>query len=473
MTMSGASRAAFALFSVALGVMAAGCAAGDDYRPPVETDLGIPPAYRGTEAQTLEARQLADWWRRFDDPALDALIARALFTNLDITQARLRLVQAREAAVQAGAAYAPRIDASLDGGRNLRMPGADGSRFSAGADASWEIDLFGGIGRSVEAARAAAESVEYDLASVRVAIIAETASNYIQLRQLQEQKRIARETLTIQDDNLQIAQWRVMAGLASVLDVEQARTQRAQTAASLPLLEESIRNTLARIAVLTGQAPGAATRLLETPGLIPMPPAVIAAGIPADTLRQRPDVRAAERALARQTALIGVSEAQLRPGLFISGNIGSTALRFGALGDIVTGGLFMGLRQLIFDGGAARSRVRAQRAAADGAFAAYRQNILTALEDVENGLVAVDATSERYAQLEIARDAASNSALLARDQYRAGLTDFSALLDAERSLLSSRNNEAAGRADRARAVVQLYRALGGGWQTMDDGIQND
>lgn len=442
-----------------------GCAAGPDYRAPTAADLHVPAEHAASgDAQALEPEDLAWWWTQFGDPVLEDLVGEALTGNLNLAQARDRLVQAREAAIQAGAAYWPGMSTSADGGRTFRSPGADGNSFSLGANASWELDLFGGIGRSVEAARADAQRVEYDLAAVRTAIIAETVTNYIQLRLAQDQLRIARETLNIQDDNLQIARWRVMAGLASSLDEEQARTQRAQTAASIPALEQTSRNALARIAVLTGEAPGEATRRLEAQGPIPAPPTAIALGFPADTLRQRPDVRAAERNLAAQTARIGVAQSALLPALRISGTIGTSAARPGNLGDVITGGLFAGLSQLIFDGGATASRVRAQRAAADGAFSAYRQSVLSALEDIDNGLAAMDATARRLEQSTIALDAAGNSAILARMQYRSGLTDFRTLLEAERSLLSSRNSEAASRADRALAAVQLYRALGGGWQ---------
>lgn len=465
--MDGPSR--LGLFSLLPVVFVAGCTTGPAYRPPSEADLHIPQAYGAAGVgEAIDERTLAQWWTRFGDPALAELVRQAVAGNLDLAQSRARLVQAREAAIQAGAAYWPTATASADTGRTFRNPGADGGTYSLGANASWELDLFGGIGRAVEAARADAQRVDYDLAAVRVAIIGETVRTYIQLRLAQEQLQIAGETLTVQDDNLQIARWRVMAGLASSLDEEQARTQRAQTAASIASLEQVSRNALARIAVLTGNAPGEATRLLEGDHPIPTVPTAIAAGIPADTLRQRPDVRAAERALAAQTARIGVARAALFPTLRISGNIGTTALRLGGLGEVITGGLFAGLGQLIFDGGAAASRVRAQQAAAEGAFAAYRQSVLTALEDVENGLVAVDTTAERFRQSAIALDAADSSAILARMQYRSGLTDFRTLLEAERSLLSSRNAEAASRADRALAVVQLYLALGGGWQAMED-----
>jgi outer membrane protein TolC len=192
----------------------------------------------------------------------------------------------------------------------------------------------------------------------------------------------------------------------------------------------------------------------------------VAVGIPADTLRQRPDVRSAERTLAAATARIGVAQAQLYPGLRITGNIGTAALTPGGLFNAVTGGLFAGLTQTIFDGGRLRSQVRAQRAVAQGAYASYRQTVLTALEDVENGLVALQSAKTRHAQFLIALDAANNTAILARSQYRAGLTDFQTLLESERSLVSARDGVSSSRADEALALVRLYRALGGGWDPL-------
>jgi NodT family efflux transporter outer membrane factor (OMF) lipoprotein len=441
------------------------CAAGRDYRAPSAADLAMPDAYRSGAAASPDPQRLGNWWRQFNDPVLDTLVDRAIAGNLDLAQAVARVRQAREAAIQAGAAYAPTITSSSSAGRNFSNRAPDSSSVSGGLDANWEIDLFGGIGRSVEAARADEAASRYSLADVRVSIIAETVSNYIQARLAQERLRIARDTLRTQDDNDQIARWRVLAGLASSLDEEQARSQRAQTAATIPTIEESYRNALNRIAVLTGAPPGEATRIVEAQAPIPQAGDAIAIGVPADTLRQRPDVRGAERSLAAATARIGVAQADLLPALRITGDVGTSARRIGNLADVITGSLFGTLSQLIFDGGAARSRVRAQRAATQEALARYRQSVLTALEDVENGTVAITTARERQAQYAIALEAATNSAIIARSQYQAGLTDFQTLLETERSLLNSRDGEAGSRADRALAIVQLYRALGGGWQT--------
>jgi outer membrane protein, multidrug efflux system len=447
-------------------LLAGGCTLGPDYQAPSPDQIGIPASYTSAGADQQAPEQVADWWRRFKDPVLDGLVDQAVAGNLDLAASWSRLLQAREALVQARSDRVPSLGASASAGQNFDRNGHRSTSLSVGADAAWEADLFGGISRNIEAARAEAQASGYDLAAVRVALIAEVATNYVNARLAQERLKNAQDELAITDENLQIAQWRVQAGLASSLDAEQARSQRAQTAATIPTIESNIAGAAYRLAVLTGRAPGAVADALGAPAPIPIPPTSLSAGIPADTLRQRPDVRASERSLAAATARIGVAEAQLYPSLRLTGNIGSNALTLGSLADNITGGLLAGLTQTIFDGGRLRSQVRSQRAAAQGALASYRQSVLTALEDVENALVAVRAARARQQEFAVALDAASNSAILARSQYRTGLTDFQTLLEAERSLLSARDGLTSARADEALAVVQLYRALGGGWNPM-------
>lgn len=461
------------LFPLLSGLALAACAAGPDYRAPVPVALGVPAAWSDGSAAPEGDAALAEWWRVYNDPVLDGFVARAVENNLDIAQAVSRLRQARELLRQSRADFLPSVNASGSGGRNFREGSADSSSYSLGADAAWEIDLFGGTRRAVEASRADLFAAGYSLANVRAAIVAETVSNYVTARLAQERLRISRDTLKTVEDNYDIARWRVEAGLVSSLDAEQARAQLAQNRASIPSIEQSLAGALNRIAVLTGDAPGDATRALEAPAPIPDAPDAITVGIPADTLRQRPDVRQAERALAAATARIGVAESALYPSLRISGNVGTSALSLGSLGDIITGGLFASIGQLIFDGGATASRVRAQEAAAEGAFAAYKASVLGALEDVENALVALRAARERQVQYTEAYDAANTSAILARSQYQAGLTDFQTLLSAEQSLLSARQGLADADADEVLAAAELYSALGGGWQTMNpiDGWQ--
>jgi len=219
-----------------------------------------------------------------------------------------------------------------------------------------------------------------------------------------------------------------------------------------------------QLGVLTGQAPGALRQTLEAAGPIPHGPDSVAVGIPADTLRQRPDVRAAERNLAAASAQIGVSEAQLYPQLTLNGSLTTTAADVGSLGQALAGQLFANLSQKIFDAGRLRSQVRASRAAADGAFASYKSTVLGGLQDVENAIQALNSAKSRQGSLAIALDASNNAAVLARSQYRVGLTDFLTLLQSEQSLLQARDSLASAQSDQALALVQLYLALGGGWQ---------
>jgi NodT family efflux transporter outer membrane factor (OMF) lipoprotein len=430
--------------------------------------LAVPGQYHYAANSTVAQSpvQLTTWWQLFNDPVLTNLVNQAIGQNLDIAVSISRLRQAREGVVQARSERFPTVTGSAGAGRNFNTDGNDSNSFNLGGNAAWEADLFGGISRSIEGARADAQGAGYDLASVRISIIAEVATNYVQARLAQQRLANARENLRIADENLEIARWRVQAGLVSSLDAEQARTQRAQTAATIPTLEDNFATASNRLAVLTGQAPGALAATLDQPKPIPTPPQNVAVGIPADTLRQRPDIRGAERSLAAATARIGVAEAQLYPGLRLTGNIGTAALTPGGLFDVVTAGLFSSLTQTIFDGGRLRSQVRSQRAVAEGAFSSYRQTVLTALEDVENGLVSLKAAQERHIQFLEALDAANNTAILARSQYRAGLTDFQTLLESERALINARDGLANSLGDEALSVVQLYRALGGGWDPL-------
>ncbi len=456
----------------------AGCSAGPDYRVQSATQLGVPSQYSVPAAVTRE--DLMRWWDRFGDADLTRLVELAAAQNLDVQVAATRLRQARESLVQARADLLPSLDASggysrseplRGGGSTITLPdgtvttvGSGGrSSFSLGLDARWQADLFGGVRRSVEAGRGDYQAAGYDSAAILIATQAEVARNYVLLRLIQTQLANARQSLDIQDDNLEIAGFRVQAGLVSSLDQEQARASRAQAAAQIPALESSYQQTVARLGVLTGQAPGALKAELAAARPIPAGPATVGAGIPADVLRQRPDVRAAERSLAAATARIGVAEAALYPSLGISGSIDTNSGALGSLFNSITGGLFAGVTQAIFNGGRLRSQVRASEAAADAAFLTYKQTILTALEDVENALVALNSARAREREFTTALSAADATALLGRLQYRNGLTDFLTLNTAEASLLSARNGISQARADQATALIQLYNALGGGW----------
>jgi NodT family efflux transporter outer membrane factor (OMF) lipoprotein len=444
-----------------------GCTVGPNYRPRAAAELGVPAAFSVPASPTPE--DLTRWWRNFDDPVLGQLVEQAAQSNLDIAQAAARLRQAREALVISRSQLLPAVSGSGGFSRNETLrggtPGLNGgnSNFSLGLDASYQVDLFGGIRRGVEASRAQYEGSGFDYASVLLAVESEVARNYVLARAFQAQLENARDNLAIQDDNLEIAGFRVQAGLVSSVDVEQARASRAQTAATIPQIEQQYNAAVSRIGVLTGQAPGALKPLLAPVKPIPTGPQAVGAGIPADLLRRRPDVRSAERVLAAATAQIGVSQAQLYPALSISGGLDTGAGSVGGLFDTITGSLFAGLTQAIFNGGRLQAQVRSSRAAAEGAFASYKQTVLASLEDVENAVVALRSAREREQQFAIAYDAATNSAILARSQYRSGLTDFTTLNQQEASLISARNGLVQARSDKATALIALYDALGGGW----------
>mgnify|MGYP003584156504 CR=1 FL=1 len=462
-----------------IAVPLAGCTVGPDYRPRGASELGVPPAY-SVEAQQAAQADLRQWWTAFNDPLLTRLVEQAASQNLDVAQAVVRLRQAREALVQSRSSLLPSVSAGGGASRSESLRGGtttttlpDGtvtsfsqggnSSFSLGADVNYQADLFGGVRRGVESSRAQLDASGYDYATVLISTQAEIARNYILARAAQTQLGNARDSLAIQDDNLEIAGFRVQAGLVSSLDQEQARASRAQTAASIPNIEASYNSAVSRLGVLTGQAPGALKGEMEAVQPVPQGPAAIAVGIPADTLRQRPDVRAAERNLAAAVAQIGVAQAQLYPSLSLGGSIDAGASNLGSIFDVITGRLFANIAQTIFDAGRTRSQVRSAQAAADGAFYSYKQTVLNALEDVENAVVALQTAQRRERELTIALDAANNSAILSRSSYRAGLADFLTLNQSEASLISARNGLLQARSDQASALIQLYLALGGGW----------
>ena len=473
-SLAGASPAGPVLAALAL----AGCTVGPDYRAKTPAELGVPAAYSVPAAPGAE--DLTRWWANFDDPTLGQLVEQARVANTDVAQAVARLRQAREALVQSRASLLPTLSGSAGyqrnenlrgGGRSFTLPdgtvvdtGSGGSNsFSLGLSASYQVGLFGELRRTVEASRAQYDASGFDYATVLLTVESEVARNYVLARAYQAQLANARASLGIQDDNLEIAGFRVQAGLVSSVDVEQARAQRAQTAATVPQIEQQYAAAVARLGVLTGQAPGALRTALATPRAIPKGPTTVGVGIPADALRRRPDVRSAERALAAATAQIGVAKARLYPALAITGNINTNATSLGDLGNAITGGLFAGLTQAIFNGGRLRSQVRSNEAAADAALANYKGSVLTALEDIENAIVALDAARRRETQFAIAYDAANASAILSRSQYRSGLTDFTTLNQQEAALLSAQNGLTQARADQATALTALYDALGGGW----------
>jgi NodT family efflux transporter outer membrane factor (OMF) lipoprotein len=462
-----------------LATLAAGCATvGPDYRKP---DVPVPAAWNLGRApdNTVTAASAGDisrWWERLGDKALAGLIERALSEGTDLRTARAKLSEARIRRGLAGADRFPTVTASASAGRSKSSSetgsGTTQSLYNAGFDSAWEADIFGGIRRGVEAAQADLEAAEADLHATQVSIAAEVALNYVEARSFQEKLAIAGENLASQAETYRITDWRAQAGLASSLDVEQARSNLEQTRGQIPALEAGLAEAEHRLSVLLGRAPGAVRDTLAAPGEVPAVPGALAVGVPADALRNRPDIRAAERRLAAETARTGQAAAARYPGLSLNASIGVEALSLGALdaGSAVARSVLASLAGTVFDGGRLRMQVEIQDSIQEQALIAYEAAVLTALEEVENALVSLSGNRERQAALRAAAEAARNAALLARNRYEAGLIDFQTVLDTERTRLSAEESLAGAKADVAAALVKLYKALGGGWTRTVPGI---
>lgn len=431
--------------------------------PAPEAEVAVPADWAVSEVPPVEL-EIARYWQRLNDPLITELVEQAIAENRDLAQALARVDQAQAGLRAARAGYFPALSASGSVDRNFGNGASDTPTFAVGGDASWELDLFGQISSDVAASRADLSSAGYALADLQRLIAGQVAIAAINARSTARQLAIARDTLGYQDENLQIARWRNQAGLVSSLDVEQARTQRAQTAATIPALESSLAATANAISTLIGEPPGRVLEALQEPAGVPAPDQLSGFEAPPEIIARRPDVRAAEASLFAAAARIGIARAQLLPLVRLGGSVGSRSVGLDDLFDIVTGNIFASVSQLLFDGGRAAAQVDGAEAAARGAQAAWEQAILIALEEVESAAVDQRAANERVAINEEAVDAANNSALLARSQYQAGLTDFQTLLGTESQLLAARNSLVAAEADRASAFVRLTQALGGGWQ---------
>lgn len=379
-------------------------------------------------------------------------------------QAALRQARALAEVQQAG--LGPTLSASGSAQRSQSGSSDASNLFKAGFDAGWEPYIFGGNRASASASEADAQATAASLANIQVSLAAEVASGYINLRGLQSRLAIARSNLETQSETLQITRWRTQAGLASSLEVEQAVSTTEQTRAQIPALQTSVTQALNALAVLTGQAPGQLSAELALAAPVPPPPPDLALAFPADTLRQRPDVRAAELRVQAGVARIAVADAARLPSFRLSGSLGLSALTLGSLTNSASlvKSLLAGVSAPLFDGGAGRAQVRAQQAAMEQALATYEGVALSALQEVEDALVAIQGDAERLQRLQAAANAASQAELLARHRYTSGLIDFSTVLTTQRSLLSTQDSVATAQASLSADHVRLYKALGGGWK---------
>lgn len=463
---------------MSLVLIMTGCATvGPDY---VRPDTSLSKTWHselkvGLIAEEMNPLTLAAWWSTLNDPELSSLIDRAVSGNLDLKKAWARIREARARRGIAKASLFPTLDASgsatwteskNDTGTNRTSENSD--LYTASFDAGWEIDIFGGVRRSVEAADADIGASQEDLRDVLVSLLAEIAINYIDLRTFQSRLSIAESNLESQNETYQLTLWRYQAGLSDELAVNQARYNLENTRAQLPTLRTGKEEALNRIAVLLGEQPGNVHSLLGQQGSMQVIPLKLAIGIPADVLRNRPDVRRAERELAAQSARIGVATADLYPKLTLSGSIGFETLKMNVSPTSQTwsSNIGPGITWAIFRAGAIRQNIEVQSALYEQSLIAYNAAILSALEDVENALVAYAEEQNRRDNLQEAAQAAQKAAELAKLNYESGLTDFNNVLDAQRSLLSFQDQLAQSNATVTSNLVRLYKALGGGWKSI-------
>jgi outer membrane protein, multidrug efflux system len=435
--------------------------------------MGPAPAAAAAQADPAPpSPDLATWWQQWGDAQLSELIERALQANTSVLSARAALEQARAANDVQRAGLWPGLNAST-GARRSQQGLADASNsYSVGVDASWELDIWGQRRNTIDASWANYLASQENLYAAHVSLAAEVALQYIQLRSLQQRLEIAERNLALQAETEQMTRWRVQAGLAAALDGEQARQALAQTSAQIPALRSSLVQTQHALAVLTGQTPQAMQALAVAP--MPQPPQTLALALPADTLRQRPDVRAQEQRVQAALATLSAQERANFPALRLSGTLGVSALTVGALtnGASVARSLAASLAAPLFDAGTNRAQISAQKAALEQARQAWRASVLTALQEVEDALVQLRGDQERLLHLRTAADAAANAQLLAQQRYDSGLVDFRTVLDSQRTLLSSQDSLASAQAALHNDHIRLFKALGGGWQALPGAVQD-
>lgn len=486
------------MIASAAAALLAACTVGPDYVAP---KAPAPERYAGMQdsgeyaAASAPGAALAPWWQSFHDATLDRMIAAAIADNLDIQTATWRLAQARAQVDEARGRALPAAQVQLEPQRvripeNLRdelygleqqqaagnptapppaPPPSHLNLFQANFDTSWELDLFGLERRRVQAAATAQQAAIAARRGAVVSTLAELGNDYAGLRATQARIALLKQTIDIEQNLLELTESLSRNGLSSEIDVVQARAQLETTRAGLPLLEAEVKRSIHAIAVLLGREPGAMEEELaaDAPPL-PMPPQV-PVGLPSELLRNRPDIQQAERELASSTAQVGVAVAQRFPSFSLTA---STGYASNSLDEFINVGnwtwnLGGTVTAPIFQGGRLEANQRAAEAVAEQDRLQYRKTVLQAFQEVEDSLNAYSAEQRRRASLAAAVDAAQIALDRTSEQYRAGLTSFLSVLDADRSLAQAQDQLAQSEQTRAQRLIGLYKALGGGWQAAE------
>lgn len=475
-----------------------GCEVGPNYTPPRQP---MPPQWVApptTQASVIVQQPVAieRWWATFNDPELNSLVRRAIESNLDLRAATERLIEARASLGVTTAGFFPTVNASggysrsfsAQGGSVVVTSGAGGTGtvtggtttkvikprardlWQAGLDASWELDIFGGVRRAIEAGTADVEAAVEDRRDVLVTLLGEVATDYIALRGFQQEIVIAQENLANQRHSAKVARAKKELGVNTDLDIAQADSQVATTDATLAQFEAAEAQQVYSLSILLALPPTALDRELSATEKIPVTPPVIPVGLPSDLLRRRPDIRRAERQLAAATATVGVATAQLFPRFSLTGTLTVSGSRYQALGNWGTRFWSFGpnVSWPIFDAGQIWANIDVQNSIQRQALIAYRQTVLAALQEVQNSLVAYAKEQQRRAALADAVVANQRALQLATVRYNQGLTDFLNVLVAQSSLFSSQDQLVQSNRAVGTDLVAIYKALGGGWEAVED-----
>jgi NodT family efflux transporter outer membrane factor (OMF) lipoprotein len=473
------------LLALSITALLPGCfAVGPDYQPPT-----IPVPQQWAEANTSAGShpaQADQWWKSFNDPLLNSLVNDAIASNLDFKIALERVKDARVLRTATIAAGLPNLTAKSNVSRRFNNSSSSASQtggassagggfgignqfiniFQMGFDAQWELDFFGGVRRSVEAADATVDAEVENSRDVLVTLLGDVARNYIELRANQAQAAITRDNLHAQQDTLALTQIRQQTGLASMLEVAQAQAQAATTQAQLPNYETVIKQSIHALSVLLGKEPGALAVRLDRQGELPAVAANVIADLPSELLQRRPDIRRAERRLAVANASVGVATAELYPKINLAAFIGlqnTTITDFTPLGKSWSAA--SSLTMPIFNWGKLNANIDSKKAQFEQSFLTYQATVLSAFKEVEDALIAYSKEQERHKALAQAVTANQLAVQLADERYRKGLTAFLDVLTSQTALYQSQSLLVSSESALAGNLVALYKALGGGWQT--------
>lgn len=462
-----------------------GCKVGPDYKGPPETtspaDFAAVPTGAVPDVKSVPAPgdvELAGWWKQLGDPQLDSLIEKALVGNLDLQLAQARVKEARAARGIVVADWFPAVGAggNYQRSRNSNNIGFVGPNpsggtdlYTAGFDASWEIDFWGKTARGVEAADAIIGQTIESRRDVMISLLAEVASNYVALRGQQERLSVTENAVKAQQDSLRLTESRFRAGLVGELDVSQAKAQLENRTAQLFPIKTEIERAINRLGVLLGKPPRTFAEELSPRAKLPNAPALVNVGIPSELLKRRPDIRAAERSLASQTARIGVATADLYPSFSITAAFGLQSNQFGSFWNMSSRywNVVPGVSWPILDWGKIRSNIQVADARAEQAMIIYEQTVLGSFEDVESSLLQMVSEQQRYGALTRSVEASARAVQLAEDLYQTGNVDFRTVLDNQLILFTAQDQAVISQTLTLTSMISLYKSLGGGWEYME------